>query len=103
MPPLFVYLIGDSATSEDSLLRPVIDPSTLDSSTERSCMTLPEGSSITIENFVFRNGEQMYPRIHPGGIVYFTYDSIIVRECLFDSVYHGIFFWQRRCATTLHD
>ncbi len=90
-PPRFVYMIGDTQTVADSLLRPVLDPSSLDSSTSLSIMRVPAGASVSFERFVFRNGPEMFPHIGTGGIVYGSYDSMIVKDCLFDSVARGIF------------
>lgn len=91
-PPHFVYLIGDTNRIDDSLHRPEVNPSALPGSINLACLTLPIGSAISVSGFSFVNGPEMFPRNDSvGGIKYYTFDSIIVRDCLFDSVYHGIF------------
>jgi hypothetical protein len=53
---------------------------------------LPDSSTAIIEDFIFRNGAEMYPRIgwQTGGIRTFG-DSLIMRRCDFDSVFQGIY------------
>jgi len=85
-PPHFVYLIGDSTD------RPIIDPSALDSARSVSCLVVSDSGSVACSYLIFRSGAEMYPRTRPSGVVYQKSDSLIFRDCLFDSLYHGIFF-----------
>jgi hypothetical protein len=93
-PPHFVYLLGavDSADGE----KPEINPSNLHGSDSLAGIFLPEGASLVIRNFLFRNDAIMYPRFGwpetwlSGGIRYATNQYIEVTNCVFDSVFAAI-------------
>lgn len=81
-PAHAVSLIGQVAIDNQ---RPIIDPSTLPDSPELSCLTL-NGSSATIQNFVFRNSSQMYPRpVEAEGGVVLNNCTAYFSNCKFDS------------------
>lgn len=84
-PPVSFMLRGEDE-------RPVIDPSPLAGADTLPSLHLPDGAVANIEDFVFHNGRQMYPRIggNTGGIRTFG-DSLILRRCDFDSVFQGIY------------
>ena len=95
-PPLRFTLLGNVEPDTGAYRRPTIDPSSLPESDTLACLMLPVGCSASIERFAFVNHAAMFPRPdtgnYPGGISYFTSDSITIRECLFDSVYGGLVY-----------
>ncbi|MBL0063212.1 MAG: T9SS type A sorting domain-containing protein [bacterium] len=85
---VFFKLIGESTVDS---LRPIIDPSPLIDPTNISCLTW-NGAACHIENFIFRNGPEMFPRTSTftGGVVLLTSDAAFW-NCSFDSTNTGIF------------
>ena len=72
--------------------KPVVDPSPLEGSTHLACLTLPGNSSAIIEDFIFRNGAEMYPRENSNAIggISTGADELTLRRCLFDSTYKSL-------------
>ena len=77
---------------------PVVDPSPLEGSRGLACLNLPAAPNVTIENFGFRNGPEMYPRIqgdpgypgNPAGGIINSGAGLTLRQCRFDSTYRGL-------------
>ncbi len=93
-PPRSGYVLkGDAIPDTGNYPRPVVDPSTLPRPDTVTCLILdPLSVNITIEDFVFRNGREMYdsmPRSRAGGVSNFS-QGLTVRRCLFDSTYYGV-------------
>lgn len=90
-PPHFFVLKGNVISDSGLDAKPIIDPSTLSNPTSRNCLSV--GSwPVLIEGFVFRNGPAMYPRQSQGltgGVLSFS-EALVMRDCLFDSVYLGL-------------
>ena len=90
-PALSFVMLGVVNPGGDPEL-PVIDPSPLDGATHLACLVMPFNSSAIIEDFVFRNGAEMYPRDNSndvGGIMT-SADELTLRRCTFDSTYRGL-------------
>jgi len=92
-PPRRFWLIGDVEIDTGIFARPVIDPSSLDSARWRECVGVPAGCELTIERMAFVNHAAMYPRaeeVGSGGIMLNSAETLTLRYCTFDSVYHAI-------------
>jgi len=91
--PRFSFSLLGVVDSLSTPSRPMVDPSFLDGSTHLACLLLPESINVVIEDFIFRNGPEMYPRVPPsavGGIENRS-ENLTVSRCLFDSTYDGIY------------
>ncbi len=86
-------LMGEVGQDSGDVSLPIIDPSTLPNSCSARCLAVVSNQSGTvIENISFRNGPQMFPRLQQGmtgGVENFTV-GLVVRNCVFDSVYIGV-------------
>lgn len=91
MPFRFVVLKGNVETDTGMYQRPVIDPSTLGNPRTRRCMTTTGPFGSIVEDFVFRNGPEMFPRgpFDIGGIHHFD-SAGVFKRCVWDSTYVGI-------------
>ncbi len=85
-----IYLNADAHPDSVEVLRPVVNPSTLPGADSLACLTIL-GDSTIIENFIFRNGPEMYPH-RPGftGGVHIAASHTSILHCDFDSTYHGV-------------
>ncbi|MCC6476203.1 right-handed parallel beta-helix repeat-containing protein, partial [bacterium] len=94
-PPFFIKLTGDTVLSGDSLATPLLDPAGLPGCDSLACLSVPQGGSMDISYFAFRNGAAMYPRESDaiGGILYETSERLSLDYCRFDSVFLGV--WPR--------
>ncbi len=91
-PRLPFVLRGDVTADSGDYPRPTIDPAPLPGSDSLSCITIPAGGAMTIKDFRFFNGPAMHINRNayfPGGIWNFSEDSLILRRCVFDSVFMG--------------
>ncbi len=73
--------------------KPVVDPSPLEGSTHLACLRLPSNCRAIINDMIFRNGPQMFPRDHSsdvGGILNNALDATM-GGCTFDSTYKGLY------------
>jgi hypothetical protein len=89
---LSFVMIGVFDTTKDHEIFPIIDPSLLDSSNRKACLTLRPGDIAEIRGIMFRNQFQMYPRVGPmptGGI-YDMGQSLSLTTCIFDSTHHSV-------------
>jgi len=94
-PPLSFLIRGD-APSDSNDPPAIIDPSSLPGSDSLTCLFLPEGSHPVVEYLTFRNREAMYPRVVPGrsaGIIPNASSPVLIRSCVFDSVYIAVRPW----------
>jgi len=91
-PPRSFVLKGDLVPDTGDYPRPTIDPSALDSATMKNCLTLSSaGFPLTIEDFRFHNGPQMFPHDPWGaGGISDDHSSMTLRRCVFDSCFYGI-------------
>ena len=92
-PDLSFMLKGDFNPGGEPEL-PIVDPSNLNGSSHLACLTLPANSTVEIENLVFRNGSQMFPREgnEPVGGVRNHAQALTLRHCRFDSTYWAVYF-----------
>jgi len=93
MAPRFSFSLLGVVDTLSMPSRPMVDPSFLEGSTHLACLVLPESIHVVIEDLIFRNGPEMYPRVPPsavGGIENRS-ENLTVRRCLFDSTYDGIY------------
>ncbi len=90
IPAMHISIFGDVTPDTGEYERPIIDPSTLANPLYTRCAVI-SGGTVVFQDFVFRNGRQMYPRQgdNSGGIVSLA-DPLILRRCLMDSVYFPI-------------
>ena len=89
--PAFGFsLIGDVVPDTGLYLRPIIDPSALDSPTTRTCLKTLTGD-VVIEQMWFKNGAAMHPHDNNfvGGVKN-NVASLVMRDCMFDSTYRGV-------------
>lgn len=90
-PPITFWLIGDVAVDSGDFSRPIVDASMTPDTVHRGCLTLPAGSSATIERMRFRNRFEIW---HRGGVsgggVRLESDTAAFYFCAFDSTYGAI-------------
>lgn len=92
-PSLRFAMIGDVEENSADSLFPVIDPSLLPNSDTLACLRLGASPSVYLSQLRFRNGPEMHDSIsvyYVGGISHGA-DSLVVSNCIFDSVRRGIF------------
>ena len=93
-PPLSFVMLGNCAVDTSNFAGPWIDPTALPGSDSLTSLFLPEWAQPTLERIGFRNGAAMYPpgdHIRPvGGIWVTTSFPLIIRHCVFDSVYEAV-------------
>lgn len=89
--PAFGFsLIGDVVPDTGLYLRPIIDPSELDSPTTRTCLETITGN-VVIEQMWFKNGAAMHPHDNNTvGGVRNSAANLVIRDCVFDSTYRGV-------------
>ena len=92
-PSLEFVLKGNVIPDTGDYPRPVVNPASLPNPTLLACLTLPAGSHAVIEDFVFRNGPEMFPARPSwsvGGVQNSSMDAEFSR-CIFDSTFYGIY------------
>lgn len=91
--PSHTFLLkGDVMPDTGQYPRPVVDPSILPNPRSQRCLVLGPNGHPIVEDILFRNGPEMYPRLQSGesgGVVNFS-PLLEIRNCVFDSVYIGV-------------
>ena len=91
-PSMAFALLGDVEVDTGDYARPIVDPTSLPNPNTLSCLTLPGGSTPTVENMTFRNGAAMHqnrPGLSAGGVRNNSTDAVF-RHCIFDSTFIGL-------------
>ncbi len=89
-PPFSFCMIGALDTAATEPGGTVIDPSSVENSTELACLTIL-ADTVRLQSLVFRNDAAMYPHSSDvsGGIQHAA-RLLELRDCIFDSTYRSI-------------
>lgn len=89
-PDFGFVLIGNVPSDTGLYARPTIDPSSLASPTNRSCLKNLRGD-VVIKRMWFRNGSSMFPHDpNTSGGIWNQSGHLTLVECVFDSTYKSV-------------